>query len=267
MSICSTESVSTNLKPMKCPYCTWEKQGRYLFKHIYTSHYDEIYTSVGSLSKLQNEYDKDFLPKLNQTWEEDLEEYDADEDKTTIKKIVKERNIWCCFGCSKTFFTDKSMTNHLVKEKKKAACYKEHRILLKRILVMLEHNEPKAEDPYSWIFALPIDEIRKGAERYGRGIIYMQQVLEYNKNKNRYDTKYLQDKRFNNYTPINPINLTDKILIYEAYKSNSKIAMEMLRFINEFRLVNKENQVDVPHNLCNHEEREHNNDLPEFPEN
>ena len=265
MSICSTESLSTNLKPMNCPYCDWNKQGRYLFKHIYTNHYDEIYTSVGTLKKLQEEYDKDLLPKLHQSWEEDEEQFD--DGVTSIKKVVKERDIWCCFGCSKTFFTDKSVANHLVKEKKKAACYKEHRILLKRILAMLEHNEPKAEDPYSWIFAYPIDEIRKGAERYGRGILYMKTVLEFNKTRNAYDTKYLEERKFNNYTPINPKNLTDKILIYEAYKSNSKAAMDMLRFINEHRLVNKENQVDVPPNLCNHEERQHNNDLPEFPEN
>lgn len=259
MSICSTESLSTNLKPMKCPYCTWEKQGRYLFKHIYTNHYDEIYTSVGSLKKLQEEYDKDLLPKLNQTWEEDEEEYD--DGVTTIKKVVKERNIWCCFGCSKTFFTNKSVSDHLVKGKTKSPCYKEHKALLKRILVMLEHNEPKADDPYSWLYTYPDQEIRKGVERYGRGMIWMMEssILPALKKKSLEENQ-LKVKEFSGFTPINPKDIKGKKALIEAYKTNAKYAMAMVRFCAEFRL-------EQPHNLCNHEERQHNDDLPEFPEN
>jgi hypothetical protein len=257
MSIASTESISASNQPINCPYCTWSKTAKYLFKHIYTNHYDEIYTSVGNLKKLQEEYDKDLLPRLNQTWEEDEEEYD--DGVTTIKKVVKERNIWCCFGCSKTFFTNKSVTDHLVKGKTKSACYKEHKALLKRILVMLEHNEPKEDDPYFWLYLYPDEEIRKGVERYGRGMIWMMEssILPALKKK-ALEEHQLKVKEFTGFTPINPKDIKGKKALIEAYKTNAKYAMMMILFCREFRL-------EQPHNLCNHEERQNNDDLPEFP--
>jgi len=262
MSICSTESLSSSNQPMKCPYCEWCKTAKYLFKHIYATHYDEIYTSVGSLTKLKDEYDRDFLPKLNLTWEESEEEYD--EGVTTVKQVVKQRDVWCCFGCSKTFFTSNSVQSHLTKGTKKSDCYKDHKNLVKRILAMLEYNEPKETDPYTWIYTYPIDEIRKGAERYGRGIVYMQNVIDYNLKTARFDMKYLQGKRFTDFTPINPADIRNKKSLIEAYKTNAKMALEMIKFITDYRLVDKYNCLDLPHNLCNHEERKDNNDLPEF---
>jgi len=261
MSVCSTESVSVSNKAVKCPYCAWEKQGRYLFKHIYQNHYEEIYTSVGTVGKLKEEYDKNLLPKLYQTWEVDQEEYDAEEDKTTIKKIVKERDIWCCFGCSKTFFTNNSCTNHLVKGTTKSLCFKEHREQVNKLLGIITNSEIKGGDNYKWLGAYPEEEIRKGADRYGRGMIWMMEssILPALK-KNKLEEKYLKVKEFSGFTPIDPKNIKGKKALIEAYKANAKASMAMVRFCAEFHL-------EQPHNLCNHEEREHNNDLPEFPEN
>jgi len=259
MSIASTESSSVSNKIVNCPYCKWEKTAKYLFKHIYQNHYDEIYTSVGAMTKLQGEYDKDELPRLHQTWEEPEEEYD--EGVTTIRNVVKERDIWCCFGCSKTFFTSASVTNHLIKDKKKSACYKEHRDLVKKLIAIISFNELKDGDPYTWLYTYPEEEIRKGAERYGRGMIWMMEssILPALK-KNKMEEKYLKANEFSGFTPINPKNIKGKKQLIEAYKTNAKYAMAMIRFCAEFRL-------EQPHNLCNHEERQHNNDLPEFPEN
>jgi len=257
MSVCSTESLSVSNKIVKCPYCVWEKTAKYLFKHIYQNHYDEIYASAGTLKKLQAEYDKDHLPKLHQTWEEQEEEYD--EGITTIKQVVKERDIWCCFGCSKTFFTDKSITDHLVKGKTKSLCYKEHKTLLKRLIAVITHNEMKEGDPLGWLHTYPDEEIRKGAERYGRGMIWMMNssILPAIK-KNIVEKKYLSAEEFVGFTPINPKNIKGKTALIEAYKTNCKYALMMVRFCSEFR-------IEPPNNLCNAEEKKNNDDLPDFP--
>lgn len=124
----ASRASSTN-QPISCPFCTWSKQQRYLFKHIVQNHYPEIYTAVGTAEKIRADLAEKNLLRLN------ISVYAPDDEFHEFDKTP--RAIYGCLGddCYKTFEQSGRALAHWKKSKK---CHQSH---LRKVNVELKKIE------------------------------------------------------------------------------------------------------------------------------
>lgn len=149
--------VSSTNEPISCPFCSWSKQQRYLFKHIVINHYPEIYSSLGSAEKIRKDLEEKNLLRLN------ISVYAPDDEFKEFDRTPKP--IYGCLGddCYRTFEQAGRAKAHWKKSKK---CHASH---LRKVNVELKKIEKadkcKEED---WTEQFTEKEFVFGIEKFRR---------------------------------------------------------------------------------------------------
>lgn len=151
-------STSSTKAPIGCPFCSWNKQSRYLFNHILTSHKKELFGClVGKEEEIKTNLEEGNLLELLQT----ITIYKPDDYKKEYPEN-RDFHIYGCLGCKGSYQMDYKAQSHWKNSKK---CHKEHTKQVKQLLDKIDKNKRNKK---SWFEELTEKELNIGLERFRR---------------------------------------------------------------------------------------------------
>jgi hypothetical protein len=156
LSSSSSKSSATSL-PFACPYCSWNKQSRYLFGHIVSEHYKEIYGYIGDANQVKEDLEEGNLLRI--FWSYNI--YKPDD---VLKEYPDTHNseVFGCLACKGSYQKKFKAQSHWRKSPK---CHKEH---TKRVKKFLEEIDKFEKNQKPWFEELTEQEIDIGIERFRR---------------------------------------------------------------------------------------------------
>jgi hypothetical protein len=168
MSVASTHSddnastqssKSLSLERKGCPYCSWNKQSRYLFKHISDLHPDQIYGALGDAKRIKEGLEDNSLLHLYTSYD-----YYKEDDEFKEFPETGTLDVYGCCACHTAFKTKSRAVAHW---KKNTQCHRDHTKIVKRHLVEVEKRE-KDEEGKAWLNDLNEEEVTNAIERFRR---------------------------------------------------------------------------------------------------
>jgi hypothetical protein len=219
----ASSSSITNIA-MKCPYCDWNKQSRYLFKHILTEHRDQIYNCIGVAKKIKEDLEEGNCLELFQP----ITTYRPDDE---FKEFPETRNfvVFGCMACKASFQKLYKSQMHWRTSKK---CHAEHTKQVKKLIMKVEQFE-QDKSGKEWIQNLSSKELDNCIERYRR---WYWRILQC-------DIPWLQNLAFNKglefpekYTVYDfkePCALSGKGAKLDAYLKYSTIVQNLNSYITK----------------------------------
>lgn len=158
LSSSSSKSSSTSL-PSACPYCSWNKQSRYLFGHIVSEHYKEIYGYIGTAKDVKDDLEEGNLLRIFWT-------YNIYKPDDVLKENPDTHNaqVFGCLGCKGSYQKIYKAQSHW---KKSPKCHKEHTKRVKKFLEEIEKSE-NTKNQKPWYEDLSEQELDIGLERFRR---------------------------------------------------------------------------------------------------
>lgn len=205
-----SSQVSATHQQIACPYCSWAKKQRYLFKHIINNHYEELYTAVGTAEQIKNDLEDENLLRLN------ISVYSPDDEFKEFDKTPKP--IYGCLGCLNTYEQPGRAKAHWKNSKK---CHQTHIKKVKAELKKVKEFESKKGD--SWINELSEKDFAFMIEKYRR--YYYRLMVE--------DIPFLSSQPYNKGLEIAPRFLDYEFKEPKEFKNRERM-MEAFKSYGSF---------------------------------
>jgi len=151
-------SISVSNQQVCCPYCSWSKKQRRLFKHIVDYHGDDLHKIIGTSDIVKTSLEREELLKIY------ISIYSPDDEFKEFDKTPKV--IYGCLGdgCLNTYEDPNRAKAHWKKSKK---CHQSHIKRVKAELKRVEDMEKKNKKT-DWIDDLTENNLTFMIEKYRR---------------------------------------------------------------------------------------------------
>lgn len=203
-----SSQVSATKQQVGCPYCSWAKQQRYLFKHIFDYHSDIIYKLLGTSQTVNEGLKEEYLAKIY------ISLYSPDDEFKEFDVVPKV--LYGCFGdnCHNTYEQPGRAKAHWKNSKK---CHQSHIKRVKAELKKIEEDEKKNK-PSDWILELSSKDLSFMIEKFRR--FYYRVIHEdvpYLSSLPMNLGKTIQDK-YLNYIIKEPKEFRNRVELLEAFR-------------------------------------------------